>query len=113
LQHVGINIQGPTRLHMDNQAAIVMIGRTRFEKRLKHIDVRYHFIKQEVGKSIELTYVQSAWNLADLFTKSLPLRDHIRLRLGLRIIDLAKAKLIPDEKTSTKENTGEPDLELI
>nr|GEV72934.1 ribonuclease H-like domain-containing protein [Tanacetum cinerariifolium] len=41
--------------------------------RTKHIDVRYHFIKDHVEKGfIELYIVGTEYQLADLFTKSLP-----------------------------------------
>nr|GFB05768.1 retrotransposon protein, putative, unclassified [Tanacetum cinerariifolium] len=41
--------------------------------RTKHIDVRYHFIKDHVEKgTIELYFVGTEYQLADLFTKSLP-----------------------------------------
>nr|GEV50655.1 hypothetical protein [Tanacetum cinerariifolium] len=41
--------------------------------RTKHIDVRYYFIKDHVEKgTIELYFVGAEYQLADLFTKSLP-----------------------------------------
>nr|GEX85599.1 reverse transcriptase domain-containing protein [Tanacetum cinerariifolium] len=41
--------------------------------RTKHIDVRYHFIKEKVKKGIvELFFVGTEYQLADLFTKALP-----------------------------------------
>nr|GEU99957.1 retrovirus-related Pol polyprotein from transposon TNT 1-94 [Tanacetum cinerariifolium] len=41
--------------------------------RTKHIDVRYHFIKDHVENgTIELYFVGTEYQLADLFTKSLP-----------------------------------------
>ncbi|GJY53063.1 retrovirus-related pol polyprotein from transposon TNT 1-94 [Tanacetum coccineum] len=41
--------------------------------RTKHIDVRYHFIKDHVEKgTIELYFIGTEYQLADLFTKSLP-----------------------------------------
>nr|GEY72796.1 copia protein [Tanacetum cinerariifolium] len=41
--------------------------------RTKHIDVRYHFIKEKVEKVIvELFFVRIEYQLADLFTKALP-----------------------------------------
>nr|GEX54892.1 copia protein [Tanacetum cinerariifolium] len=41
--------------------------------RTKHIDVRYHFIKEKVEKGIvELFFVRTEYQLADLFTKALP-----------------------------------------
>nr|GEU76282.1 hypothetical protein [Tanacetum cinerariifolium] len=40
--------------------------------RTKHIDVRYHFIKEKVEKGIiELFFVETEYQLADLFTKAL------------------------------------------
>ncbi|GKG00941.1 hypothetical protein Tco_0305646, partial [Tanacetum coccineum] len=40
--------------------------------RTKHIDVRYHFIKEQVEKGIiELVFVGTEYQLADLFTKAL------------------------------------------
>nr|GEZ81689.1 retrovirus-related Pol polyprotein from transposon TNT 1-94 [Tanacetum cinerariifolium] len=39
----------------------------------KHIDVRYHFIKEKVKKGIvELFFIETEYQLADLFTKALP-----------------------------------------
>nr|GFC42493.1 copia protein [Tanacetum cinerariifolium] len=39
----------------------------------KHIDVRYHFIKEKVEKGIvELFFVGTEYQLADLFTEALP-----------------------------------------
>nr|GFA53142.1 retrovirus-related Pol polyprotein from transposon TNT 1-94 [Tanacetum cinerariifolium] len=41
--------------------------------RTKHIDVRYHFIKEKVKKGIvELFFVRTEYQLADLFTIALP-----------------------------------------
>ena len=41
-------------------------------KRTKHIDIRYHFIRQHViDKTIELFHVPTAKNIADIMTKAL------------------------------------------
>ena len=88
VEHVGIKLPKPTLLRVDNQSAIVMIQRRRFEPKLKHIDVRFHFIKQEIGKSVVVEYVQSKLNLADIFTKALPLADYLRLRPGLCLVNV-------------------------
>ncbi|GKE02732.1 retrovirus-related pol polyprotein from transposon TNT 1-94 [Tanacetum coccineum] len=59
----------------------------------KHIDVRYHFIKEQVEKGIvELFFVGTKYQLADLFTKALS-EDRFKYlvrRLGMRC-------LTPDE----------------
>ncbi|GJY91085.1 hypothetical protein Tco_0506281 [Tanacetum coccineum] len=55
----------------------------------KHIDVRYHFIKEHVKKGIvELFFVETEYQLADLFTKALP-EDRFKYlvrRLGMRCL---------------------------
>ncbi|GJT12720.1 retrovirus-related pol polyprotein from transposon TNT 1-94 [Tanacetum coccineum] len=41
--------------------------------RSKHIDIRYHFIKEQVErKVVELYFVETKYQLADIFTKALP-----------------------------------------
>nr|GEY22008.1 retrovirus-related Pol polyprotein from transposon TNT 1-94 [Tanacetum cinerariifolium] len=55
--------------------------------RTKHIAVRYHFIKEHVEKgTIELYFVKSDYQLADLFTKALPVDrfNYLVHRLGMR-----------------------------
>nr|GEZ22692.1 hypothetical protein [Tanacetum cinerariifolium] len=55
--------------------------------RTKHIDVRYHFIKEHVEKGmIELYFVKTDYQLADLFTKALPADrfNYLVHRLGMR-----------------------------
>nr|GEY02040.1 hypothetical protein [Tanacetum cinerariifolium] len=57
--------------------------------RTKHIDVRYHFIKENVEKGIiELFFVETEYQLADLFTKAL-FEDRFKYlvrRLGIIIL---------------------------
>nr|GEZ19784.1 copia protein [Tanacetum cinerariifolium] len=55
--------------------------------RTKHIDVRYHFIKELVEKgTIELYFVKTDYQLADIFTKALPADrfNYLVRRLGMR-----------------------------
>jgi len=61
----------PITLHVDNQSAIRMILDESAQKRTKHIDIRFHFIKDTIGKQINVSYVQSQDQLADMLTKSL------------------------------------------
>ncbi|MEE4247441.1 MAG: reverse transcriptase domain-containing protein [Kangiellaceae bacterium] len=55
----------------DNQGALALSKNPVHHKRSKHIDVKFHFIRENVksGKVV-LTYVQSSENNADVFTKS-------------------------------------------
>lgn len=48
LSDVGIKQEEPTILNVDNQGAI--IRNPIFHKRMKHIDVRYHFIREKINE---------------------------------------------------------------
>ncbi|KAJ3475523.1 hypothetical protein NLI96_g11784 [Meripilus lineatus] len=64
----------PVTIQCDNQGAIALSKDDRFHSRTKHIDIRYHFIRNVV----ELKYVQTYYcptdeMVADILTKGLPL----------------------------------------
>nr|GEU85372.1 retrovirus-related Pol polyprotein from transposon TNT 1-94 [Tanacetum cinerariifolium] len=60
-------------IYCDSKSAIAISCNLVSHTRTKHIDVRYHFIKDHVEKgTIELYFVSTEYQLADLFTKSLP-----------------------------------------
>nr|GFC67478.1 hypothetical protein [Tanacetum cinerariifolium] len=68
--------------------------------RTKHIDVRYHIIKEKVEKGIvELFFVRTKYQLADLFTKALPVErfQYLIRRLGMRCLTPAKLKALVNE----------------
>jgi len=50
-------------------------------KRSKHIDIRYHFVRDEVSNgNIGLYWIPSGEQIADIFTKTLPPRIFIPFR---------------------------------
>jgi hypothetical protein len=64
---------GAIDLLCDNQGAIAISKDNKFHVRMKHIDVCYHFIRENVANgNIWLEYVPTAKNVADLFTKAMP-----------------------------------------
>nr|GEW40406.1 hypothetical protein [Tanacetum cinerariifolium] len=59
-------------MYYDSKAAIAISCNPVQHSRTKHIDVKYHFIKENVEKGIvELFFVGTVYQLADLFTKAL------------------------------------------
>ncbi|GJZ83367.1 hypothetical protein Tco_0648540 [Tanacetum coccineum] len=80
-------------MYCDSKAAIAISCNPVQHSRTKHIDVRYHFIKEQVEKGIvELFFVRTEYQLADLFTKALS-KDRFKYlvrQLGMRC-------LTPDE----------------
>jgi len=82
----GVHI-GKVPLYIDNKAAKDIAENPLIHNRTKHIDVRYHFIREKVQDgSIQAMKVASKNNLADLFTKTLPapIFNDLVTRLGLR-----------------------------
>nr|GFA19561.1 retrovirus-related Pol polyprotein from transposon TNT 1-94 [Tanacetum cinerariifolium] len=60
-------------IYCDSKSAIAISCNPVQHTRTKHIDVRYHFIKDHVENgTIELYFVGTEYQLANLFTKSLP-----------------------------------------
>lgn len=66
-----INNIGQFILYEDNQSCI-QVAKTTDVKRLKHIDTKYHFVREMVKSDvIKLCFVKSQDQVADIFTKSL------------------------------------------
>ena len=60
-------------IYADNQGSICLTEHQTCHKRTKHIDVKYHATRDYVAKKhIEVSYIPSNQNIADLFTKPLP-----------------------------------------
>jgi hypothetical protein len=75
-----------TTLHCDNQLAIELTKDHQYHARMKHIDVRYHFIRYVVEEgSIHLVYCPTNEMVADALTKALPSAKvkHFASRFGL------------------------------
>nr|GEZ48486.1 hypothetical protein [Tanacetum cinerariifolium] len=66
----------------------------------KHIDVRYHFIKEKVENGIvELFFVETEYQLADMFTKALPEErfKYLVRRLGMRCLTPEELEVLANE----------------
>ena len=60
-----------------------------FYQRSKHIDIRYHFLRDQVGKNmIKLEYCRSKDKIANILTKPLKIDAFIKLRdmLGVKVV---------------------------
>ena len=77
----GNPIPKPMTLQIDNTACIAFVNNSSFKTTLKHIDCRQEWVRALRDKQqIIPQWVQTADNLADLFTKILPAPTFIRLR---------------------------------
>ena len=63
----------PTPMCLDNQGSIFLSVNPVIDRRTKHIEIRYHFIREqaEMG-SVDIYYVATADQLADSLTKNVP-----------------------------------------
>ncbi|GKA94403.1 hypothetical protein Tco_0816441, partial [Tanacetum coccineum] len=59
-------------MYHDNKSAIALCCNNVQHYRSKHIDIRFHFIKEQVeNRVVELYFVNTEYQLADIFTKAL------------------------------------------
>ncbi|GJY19067.1 hypothetical protein Tco_0390558 [Tanacetum coccineum] len=90
-------------LYCDNKSAIALCCNNVQHSRAKHIDVRYHFIKEQVENGIvELYFVRTEYQLADIFTKPLP-----RERFNFLIEKLGMRSMSPETLKRLAEETDE------
>nr|GEW36323.1 retrovirus-related Pol polyprotein from transposon TNT 1-94 [Tanacetum cinerariifolium] len=87
-------------LYCDNKSAIALCCNNVQHSRAKHIDVRCHFIKEQVeNRIVELYFVRTEYQLADIFTKPLP-----QERFNFLIEKLGMGSMSPETlKCLTKE----------
>ena len=86
LTSIGCSQTQPPTLHGDNQGAIKLTLNPEFHRRTKHIDVRYHYIReQQVSGSIAVIHIGTKDQLADLLAKALPgpVFQELRTRVGV------------------------------
>ena len=77
----------PMEILEDNQSTICLANNPVSHGRTKHVELKYHFIRDQVGQGkIILTYCPSQEMIADVLTKSLPTPQFQRLRdlLGVK-----------------------------
>ncbi|GJW81195.1 retrovirus-related pol polyprotein from transposon TNT 1-94 [Tanacetum coccineum] len=87
-------------LYYDNKSVIALCCNNVQHSRAKHIDVRYHFIMEQVENGIvELYFVRTEYQLVDIFTKHLP-RDRFNFlieNLGMRSMSPETLKCLVEE----------------
>ena len=77
-----MDVSDPTTIYCDNLSNIQLAKNPVFHARTKHIEVHYHFVRERVlSGEVELQYVPTDRQTADIFTKPLGL-DNSRVRLG-------------------------------
>lgn len=86
LTYLGFTQKDPTRIYVDNRSAIALAKNPVYHERSKHIDTRFHFIREHIKmKEVELLACKTNDQAADIFTK--PLKGDVfrkqKLMLGM------------------------------
>nr|GFA48031.1 hypothetical protein [Tanacetum cinerariifolium] len=85
----------------DNHSDIALCCNNVQHSKSKHIDIRHHFIREKVEKGmVELYFVTTDYQLADIFTKSLP-RERFKFllpRLSMKSMSLETLKRLQEEE---------------
>jgi hypothetical protein len=75
-------------VHCDNQSCIKLTKNSVFHDRSKHIDMKYHYIRDLVQrKTVKLQYIATSEQVVDILTKLAPLRQFVQLRGKLGVFE--------------------------
>ncbi|GAB2283721.1 hypothetical protein Dimus_039621 [Dionaea muscipula] len=87
LAELKIKQEGPMIIHVDNQSAIAIAKNPVYHDRSKHIDVRFHFLRDAIAKKeVELKFVRTQAQIADVMTKALSYATFSRCRRMLGVV---------------------------
>lgn len=77
----------PSVICCDNQSCVKLTENTVFHDRSKHIEIKYHFIRDYVQKGVvKLEYISTNEQVADIFTKALPQGKHVYFRDKMGVV---------------------------
>jgi len=84
---IGVVIEKPVAINVDNQAAIHLSRNPEFHRRTKHVGVRFHRVRQEQENGVvEIAYVPTDKNVSDILTKS---ATSFSLERNLKLMNIA------------------------
>ena len=88
LRELGISLSQSPSLWCDNIGATYLTANPIFHRRMKHVEVDYHFVRERVAmKQLDVRTISSKDQLADIMTKALPPTAFNYLRRNLNLLD--------------------------
>jgi histone deacetylase 1/2 len=89
LEELGVKLSQTPCLWCDNLGATYLSANSVFHARAKHIEIDFHFVRERVmNKQLEICFISSKDQVADGFTKQLPVRNFIEFRYNLNLTKL-------------------------
>ncbi|CAK9816176.1 Copia protein [Anthophora plagiata] len=85
---INIRIEQPIVTYEDNNGCISIANNPSSHKRSKHIDIKYHFTREQVErKVIQLIFISTENQLADILTKPLPAVKFLKCRAEMGLTE--------------------------
>jgi hypothetical protein len=95
LSNLKIYPESKVKIYQDNQGAIALAKNPIFHQRTKHIDIKYHFVREKVESGeVELVYVPTVMMQADFMTKNLPKPKFAKDVNKIGLIDYRQGKVL-------------------
>ena len=86
LKELGVPQVQPPCLWCDNLGATYLSANPVFHARTKHIEIDFHFVRERVAnKQLEIRFIPSKNQLADGFTKALPVKSFEEFKRNLNL----------------------------
>lgn len=87
LKELGLKNLTPISVKCDNQAALSIAVNPVHHERTKHVEIDCHFIRDQVHQGhIHPEYVSTHHQVADIFTKGLPIDKHKNLMVKMGVL---------------------------
>ena len=109
MEHLNIEIQLPITIYIDNIGAIYMARNNSKGRATRHVNYRYNYCREVHGKLVELSFVKSEDNEADILTKNATKDEHERHSKKL-VTNIPKELLVNldfEEKDAVDDATTE------
>ncbi|XP_019085066.1 PREDICTED: uncharacterized protein LOC109126262 [Camelina sativa] len=102
LHDLGIQLPATPELNCDNLSAVYLTANPSFHARTKHFATHYHYVREQVAfGNLIVNHIPAHFQLADIFTKSLPQRpfEYYRAKLGSHCVKPTKLKACKQDET--------------
>ncbi|CAI7822561.1 unnamed protein product, partial [Closterium sp. NIES-53] len=89
LQEMGVRVQDPTTIRSDSKSAIELAKNDNWHGRTKHMDIKYHWVREQLEKkAFTFEFVRTEDQAADFLTKVLPKANFERCKylVGMRTL---------------------------